>query len=525
MKLAELLHSIEVQNSIHVQDVFIRGISYHSQKVMPGDLFVCVRGLKTDGHKYLPNAVANGAVAAVVEEFNKDIAIPQYLVKDARLALAHLGAAFYDHPSKKMKMIGITATNGKTTTSFITNAILENEGLKTGLIGTVSIKIDDESIPSELTTPESLDLQYYLKRMVDCGVSHVSMEVSSQALEMHRVEQVEYDIVTLNNISREHIDSHGSFEKYFEVKSSLIRNASEKSFAILNLDDPYSSSLVDKTKAQVITFGVNSKDGHIHCKNLDLTTGRGKFTVEILKAFKVNGTEYIPGEFDIELSVPGLHSVYNSMVAITIALLCGVSVSTIQETLRNFAGVERRFEFIFEDDIKIIDDHFANAGNINVTLGTLKYMTYENLHLVYAIRGNRGPTVNRENAETIVSWADKLGIKEIIATKSVSHVTEKDTVSPEEQQVFEEVMAGANIKVNLVDELPDAIAVALNKAKTGDLVLLAGCQGMDYGAEIALHQLEKIKTNIPKEKLFFPLRNRVAGHEEKELVTNHLMEE
>jgi len=309
------------------------------------------------------------------------------------------------------------------------------------------------------------------------------------------------------------------------VKSSLIRNASEKSFAVLNLDDPYSASLFNKTKAQVITFGLNNKDGHIHCKNLDLSTGRGKFTVEIVKAFKVHDTEYIPGEFDIELSVPGLHSVYNSMVAITVALLCGVSVSTIQETLRNFAGVERRFEFIFEDDIKIIDDHFANAGNINVTLGTLKYMTYEKLHIVYAIRGNRGPTVNRENAETIVSWAGKLGIKKIIATKSISHVTEKDTVSDEEQQVFEEVMANANIKVNLIEELPDAIAEAIGNATAGDLVLLAGCQGMDYGAEIALHQLEKLKTNISKEKLFLPLRNRVAGHEEKELVTTHLMEE
>ncbi len=525
MKLADLLQSIEVLNTIHQQELTIRGISYHSKKVMPGDLFICVRGLKTDGHKYLPQAIANGAVAAVVEEFNKDYAIPQYLVKDGRLALANLGAAFYDYPAKKMKMIGITATNGKTTTSYMTNAILEKEGLKTGLIGTVSIKIDDVSIPAELTTPESLDLQSYLNQMVECGVSHVTMEVSSQALEMNRVEDVEYDIVTLNNISREHIDSHGSFERYFEVKSSLIRNASEKSFAVLNLDDSYSASLVNKTKAQVITFGVNNKDGHIHCKNLDLTTGRGKFTVEIVKGFKVNDTEYIPGEFDIELSVPGLHSVYNSMVAITISLLCGVSVSTIQETLRNFAGVERRFEFIFEDDMKIIDDHFANAGNINVTLGTLKYMTYKKLHIVYAIRGNRGPTVNRENAETIVSWAEKLGINEITATKSVSHVTEKDTVSDEEQQVFEEVMANAKIKVNLVEELPEAIAKALGEATAGDLVLLAGCQGMDYGAEIALHQLEKLKTNISKEKLFLPLRTRVVGHEEKDLITTHLMEE
>lgn len=511
MKLETLLQSLDVKKVLNDQDLTINGISYHSQKVSNGHLFVCVRGYKTDGHKYLKQAAENGAVAAVVEEFNEDVNIPQYLVEDCRISLARLGAHFYDNPSKKLNMIGITATNGKTTTSYMTNAILENEGLKTGLIGTVTIKIDDTSIPSELTTPESLDLQYYLNEMVERDVTHVSMEVSSQALEMNRVEQVDYDIVTLNNVSREHIDSHGSFEKYFEVKSSLIRNASENSFAVLNLDCPYSASLVNATKAQVITFGVKSNEGHIHCKNMDLSTGRAKFTVEILKSFRVNDTEYIPGEFDIELAVPGLHSVYNAMVAITVALLSNVSVSTIQKTLKTFGGVERRFEFIFEDDFKIIDDHFANAGNINVTLETLKFMDYQKLHLVYAIRGERGPTVNRENAETIAEWASKLGFNEVIATKSMSHVTSKDKVTDEEQQVFEEVMKDADIKVQLYDELPDAIENALSKAEAGDLILLAGCQGMDHGAEIALHQIEKIKKDFSKEKLFLPLRNRVSA--------------
>lgn len=511
MKLKELLNSIQVKRAYQDKDVAIEGIAYHSQKVSQGYLFVCIKGYKVDGHEYLSQAVAKGAVAAIVEEFQEEINIPQYLVENSRIALAELGASYYNNPSKSMKMIGITATNGKTTTSYMVNSMLENHGLRTGLIGTVTIKIDDTSIPSDLTTPESLDLQYYLREMVDRDVSHVSMEVSSSALELHRVKEVDYDIVTFNNISREHIDSHGSFERYYEVKSSLIRNASEKSVAVLNLDCSYSAALLDKTKAQVITFGLKSKEGHIHCKNLDLTTGRGRFTVEILKPFTVNNIEYLPSEFTIELSVPGLHSVYNSMVAITVALLCGVPISTIQQTLKNFAGVERRFEFIFEDDIKIIDDHFANPGNINVTLQTLDYMDYKKLHLVYAIRGERGTTVNRENSEAIVNWASKLGFDEIIATKSVSHVTSKDMVTEPELRVFLEVMSNAGIKVNLYDELTDAIAHALATAEEGDLILLAGCQGMDYGAEIALRQLHQKMIEYPKEKLFYPLRNRVAG--------------
>jgi len=494
--LKNLLNSIQVKQTFNGKDLNIEGISYHSQKVTNGHLFVCIRGYKTDGHKYLPQAVANGAVAAIVEEFQENISIPQYVVENSRIALARLGSAFYNNPSSKMKMIGITATNGKTTTSFMTNAMLENEGLKTGLIGTVVIKMHDYSTPAELTTPESLDLQYYLSQMVDKQVSHVTMEVSSAALETNRVENVNYDIVTLNNISREHIDSHGSFEKYFEAKSSLITDASDKSFAVLNLDCPYSASLINKTKAEVITFGVNSREGHIACKNLDLTTGRGKFTLEILKPFKVDGILYEPTEFEIQLSVPGLHSVYNSMVAIIIGLLCGVSISTIQKTLSTFSGVERRFQFIFEEDIKIIDDHFANSGNIDVTLETLKYMDYEKLHIVYAIRGERGPTVNRENAETIVKWASKLELSEITATKSISHVTTKDRVTDEELQAFQDVMDEANIKVNLYDELPDSISHAISNAETGDLILLAGCQGMDFGADIALKQIAVRKDNL-----------------------------
>lgn len=494
VKLSEILQSIEIIRIYKGQEMDISGISYHSQKVAQGHIFVCIRGYKTDGHKYLANAVSSGAVAAIVEEYQPEIDIPQYLVENGRIALARLADAFYDHPSQKMKMIGVTATNGKTTTSYMINAILEKQGYKTGLIGTVSIKIDDTSIPSELTTPESLDLQSYLQQMVERNVSHVTMEVSSAAQETHRIETVDYDIVTFNNLSREHIDSHGSFEQYFAAKSKLITNARESSTAILNLDCPYSASLVNDTKAQVITFSLKSTDGHIHCKDLDLSTGRAKFIYEILKPFTAGETVIEPSQFEVELAVPGLHSVYNSMVAITVALLSGASIPTIQNTLKSFPGVERRFEFIYEDEkMKIIDDHFANPGNINVTLETLKFMTYEKLHLVYAIRGDRGPTVNRENAQTIAKWAKLLEFDEIIATKSVSHVTAKDWVSDEELNVFMEEMDKANIKVSLYDELPDAISEALTTTETGDLVLLAGCQGMDPGAKIALQQLDKMK--------------------------------
>ncbi len=511
MRAYELLKAVDVLETLNGKDVEVKGIAYHSGQVKPGDIFVCIKGYKTDGHKYIPAAIKNGAVAVVVEELQPTLNIPQFRVADSRKALAALSDVYYNQPSQAMNIIGISATNGKTSTAFMTNTILEKHGLKTGLIGTVMVKFGNYIEPSILTTPESLDLQRYFSQMRKQGVSHVVMEVSSSALELKRVANVDFDIVTLNNINREHIDLHGSFERYYQVKSSLIRDAKARAWAILNLDEPYSKALIDKTKAQVLTYGIKDKTGDITIKDLDLSTGRGRFTVVIQKPIRSKEVEYKPQEFPINLSVSGYHSVYNSLVAISIGLLSGVPISTIQEAINSFKGVERRFQIIYDKGFKIIDDHFANPGNINVTLETLSMMDYNKLHLVYAIRGNRGVTTNRENAETIVKWAKKLNIKEIIATLSRSHVTEKDRVTPEEVEVFMEVMEEKGIKVHLYDELRDAISYGLSKAAKGDIVLLAGCQGMDYGAKVALEELYKLRPNIDRKELFKALEDRIAG--------------
>lgn len=512
MELTNLMNQLSIIDVKNAKNINITGLAYNSRKVEDGQVFVCIKGFKADGHKFAGQAVESGAVALVVEDFIEGLEVPQYKVENARKALAALASAYYDHPTSKLKTIGITATNGKTSTSFMTNAILENHGLKTGLMGTVVVKIGDYAEPSELTTPESLDLQCFYAKMVDEGVTHATMEVSSSALELKRVDCVDFDIVSLINISREHIDLHSSFEKYFEHKSSLIRNAGADKVAILNLDDTYSASLINKTQATVFTIGVEDQSADVICKDLDLSTGRAKFNLVIQRDLVTNDLVIPKQQFSIELSTPGFHSVYNSMVSIVFGLLCGVPVETIQKSLFEFVGVERRFEIIFEEDFKIIDDHFANSGNIDITLGTLEKMDFNRLSLIYAIRGDRGVTVNRENAETIAKWAPRLGIHEITATLSKSHVTSKDTVSEEEVRVFKEVMDEAGINVHLYEELPEAISFGLSEVSEGDLVLLGGCQGMDYGAKIALEQLESILPDVDKKKLYQPLEKRVAGN-------------
>ncbi len=519
MKINEILEAVAIPENSEGsaefikdwKDIEITGLSYHSKRVETNHLFFCIKGYETDGHKYLPEAVRKGAAAAVVEDIQPGIDIPQIKVKNSRIALAKSAANFYHHPSKKLQVIGITATNGKTTTSFMAHKILKDQNMEAGIIGTVMVQYRNKKIPSLLTTPESLDLQKHFNGMVEEGVSHVTMEVSSSAQELHRVDGVDFDIVTLNNISREHIDSHGSFERYFEVKSRLITRAKSDSAAVLNLDDAYSKGLISKTKSKVFTFGIEDSSGDFSVKNLDLSTGRGVFTLVINKDLHHKGVRIPKGEIDINLSVPGFHSVYNSVVAAIIGLLSGVDKSGVKKSLKAFRGVERRFEFLYEKDFKIVDDHFANAGNIHMTLGTLKEMEYNNLHVLYAIRGKRGVAVNRENTEALVEWLPKLGVTELLATESVSHVMEKDRVTAEEREVFQQVTKASGIPTRIIKELPEAVATIMKKAEPGDVVLLAGCQGMDYGGEMALKILVKGKTPKEQDEILAPLKDRVAG--------------
>lgn len=511
MKVQELINVLKiigVRKPIGYQEV--KGIANHSMNVEKGYIYVAIKGYITDGHKYIADAYSNGAIAAVVEEFSDDSEIPQYKVSNTREALSILSDQFYHHPSKDLRIIGVTATNGKTTTTYMLNSIMEEAGYKTGLIGSVINKIGDEFIPSVLTTPESLDLQKLLYKMKQENVEKVAMEVSSSALELGRVNNVDFDIVSFNNFTREHIDQHGSFEIYWEVKSSLIKNAKSNSFAILNLDDEYSMSLIGETKAKVITYSLKQQMGNFYAKDLVLADGRAKFTVVVNNPYEAFGKRIEMKEFPIVLGVPGYHSAANAMAAISIAMTDGISSEAIQEALLYFNGVERRFQYIYENDFFIIDDHFANRANINITLKTIENMDYNKLYLVYAIRGSRGVTVNRENAEALVEWKDKLNIDEVIATKSTEVVTSKDLVTHKEESVFDEVMKKSGICVYKYERLDDAIKYALGKAEKNDIVLLAGTQGMDHGGKVALDYLHELRPEIPEEELYKPIKNRVV---------------
>ncbi|WP_422487066.1 Mur ligase family protein [Gudongella sp. DL1XJH-153] len=512
MKLKDLLRSLDILETRNVNmDLDIEGIACHSTKVEPGFIYVAIKGYITDGHKYIEQALSKGAVTLIVEEFNDELdGFCQVKVQNSRKALSRLSSNFYDNPTEKTKVVGVTATNGKTTTTFILDYIYTKAGYKTGMVGSVLSKTGKRTELASLTTPESLHLQCLFSEMVEENVDRAVMEASSSALELYRVNDVDYDIVSFNNFSREHIDQHGSFERYWEVKSSLIRDAKPEAIAVLNVDNEKIASLITDTCAKVVTISVDCDEGMINCKNLKLVKGRGVFDIVIKDNINLGDLVIDKGSFQVELKIPGYHSVENAMMAIAIALADGVDRDIIVESLKEFGGVERRFEFIYENEFTIIDDHFANIKNINSTLGTIADMDKNKVHIAYAIRGNRGVTVNRENAQALMDWKEKLGIEEVIATRSLGSVGDKDAVSSEEESVFREVLDDAGIKYRIFDTIKEAIETILEKSEKDDIVLLAGCQGMDRGARIAFDYIHRKNPDLDSIDLYKPLTKRVA---------------
>lgn len=494
------------------KNVQINKIAYHSQEVIAETLFVCITGYKTDGHNFAQMAVDKGARALIVERYIPELNVPQYKVKDSRKALAKVSSVFYKRPSRKMRVFGVTGTNGKTTISYMTDSIFRTDLRDTGLIGTVMIKNKEKKAPSVLTTPESLDLQMYLHEMQTAGVSDVSMEVSSSALELQRVADVDFDVVAFTNINKDHIELHGSFDNYFSAKASLIKKAAKKSTAIINGDEPLLASLVEETDAQVVTFGINNEEASVTATDVKLTEGIPTFTVRLNKPLTtLTGKIVDLTSFEVNLSVPGEHSIYNALTAIIVGLVNDIPERTVIKGIEAFEGVERRFHILYDQEFTIVDDLFLNENNIESSMRTLQKLSYESIKIVHAIRGNNGPELNRENATKMAQWFKKLSIDKMILTASRSHVRTKDQVTSSELKAFLRVMADYNISVDYYDELEEALSSGLNQIEEGDLMLITGAKGMDYGAKTLLELLKSTKPKSSRRRIQNVLNKKMVG--------------
>lgn len=516
--VADLFAAVETKslpaNWDQLSKMTVKSIQHDSRRIDAGDVFVAVAGFEADGHLYLQQAQDRGALLAVVEKLRPDLELAQVLVANSRLAQAQLAANYYHNPSRELNVCGITGSNGKTSTSLMYREIIEQAKGACGLIGTVAYESGSSTVASNLTTPDSLDLQRYLREMRDNGYRYVVMEVSSIGLDQDRPHGAAYDVAAFINIGREHLDYHGDLEHYLAAKKKLLELLKPEAMVVLNMDDALLAPMQEELKYPVLTFASKSKAA-LRAENIDLSSGFARFDLvfdpEALSLEAKNKLSMKSGQsLRLQLKVPGLHSVYNALAAAACALATGASLEECAQGLEAYSGVERRFQLVYDGDFRIFDDHFANSKNIAMTLSTLSKMDYRQLVICYAVRGKRGVTVNRENIEALNRFIHQLKIKEFIATSSQDEVGHYDEVQQDELLVYREEMAKNELADRFTDTLEEAIDLSLAALEPGDVLLLAGCQGMDAGARIALN---KLADRYPgeREKILLPLKDRVCG--------------
>lgn len=431
----------------------ISHIEYDSRKVIPNTLFCCIVGEKTDGHNYAKQAVEKGAVALIVNhELQIGSDIIQIIIDDTRAAMALVAAEYYDHPSKKMTMIAVTGTNGKTSTTYMIDAIARQAGKKTGIIGTITNKILDEEVHTERTTPESVDLQELLARMVKAGVDWVIMEASSHSLELKRVYGITYDVGIFTNLTQDHLDFHKDFEHYRKAKKILFYNSKA---AVINADSEDGKYMAEGIPCPVFTYGINEIS--------DYTASHEKL--------ESNGSSYLfstpVGSTLINLNIPGKFSIYNSLGAASACMTLGLDLQTVKAGLKNLAHVKGRAESIHNEKkgyTVMIDYAHTPDGLINI-LSSVRGFVKGRLITLFGCGGDRDRTKRPIMGAAACKYSD------FVIVTSDNPRTEKPSA------IIEDIMPGvkdAGCEYIVIENRREAIEYALNIAEKDDIIVLAG---------------------------------------------------
>jgi UDP-N-acetylmuramoyl-L-alanyl-D-glutamate--2,6-diaminopimelate ligase len=448
----------------------IQHLAYDSRQVLPESLFVAIRGYHLDGHRYLSEAVSRGASAAVVEnlESTRHVPVPLVLVPDSRQALAILANRYYGYPSRHLTMIGVTGTNGKTTTSCLIKAIFEAAGQKMGLLGTVTYEIGQESLTPSNTTPESLDLQRFLARMVEQGLSGVVMEVSSHALEMNRVMGCEFDTAVFTNLTQDHLDFHHSMENYFSAKQRLFTALGQQAVkstrktAVINLDDPWGERLVSATRAPIYSYSLSALRGaNITAREVQSNWAGIRFTAVTPV-----------GDFPVNSALIGRYNLYNLLAAVGVGLAHEIPVQAICEGIAQLRRVPGRFEPIEagQDFIVIVD--YAHTED------ALKHL----LDAVIELRSGRVITVFGCGGERDRGKRPTMG--RVAALLSDLVILTSDNPRGENPiEILKEIEDGIRAvrpgwkperHYYLIPNRGEAIEKAVGLAETGDMLVIAG---------------------------------------------------
>lgn len=452
--LLESLHAIVPYKGENPE---ITSIENDNRKVQKGSLFICIKGYTVDGHDFAESAVKNGAVAILAER-PLDLEVPVVLVNNTTRAMAVLADAFYGQPTKSLHLIGITGTNGKTTTSHLIEKIFADAGEKTGLIGTMYTKIADKTIETKNTTPESLTLQKTFKQMVDAGVNTAVMEVSSHALDLGRVHGCDYNVAVFTNLTQDHLDYHQTMEEYKRAKSLLFAqlgntfDLNKPKFAVLNADDPAAEMYSRSTAAHVVTYGIE-QEADIKAKNIQMTPKGTVFDLEM------KGVSY-----PIRMQLIGKFSVYNVLASITTALVSGLEIEQIIQSIESVEGVAGRFELVNAgQDFTVIVDYAHTPDSLENVLKTIQHFAEKRVFVIVGCGGDR----DRTKRPIMAQIACKFATDPILTS---DNPRSEDPVGILKD--MEEGVQGENYQV--IPDRRKAIFTAVSQASPGDVILIAG---------------------------------------------------
>lgn len=470
IKLSKLLKGLILKEAHGISETEISGLAYHTDQVESGALFFAVPGTKAYGWEYVKEALNKGASAVVVPSNAPSLEAPNIRVPDVRLALAVASDIFYDHPSGKMRLTGVTGTNGKTTTTHLINAILEKGKYQTGLIGTIDYRVAGEALPVLATTPEASDLQRMLAYMEEKGVNHGILEVSSHALSWRRVYGCDFDIAVLTNITSDHLDFHGDFENYRSAKASLfaqmgggVTQLGKPRAAVLNKDDPNFSFFEDMAASQVVTYGIeNTSD--VQATDLVLD--------QKMTSFRVHS---FSGEFQLNLHLRGKFNVYNALAAVTTGLIEGVDISVIKEALEEVRGIPGRFEKVEvgQDFLVVVDYAHTSDSLENILQGAHNLAKGGKLITVFGCGGDRDKTKRPLMGKIAGRYSD------------FCVVTSDNPRTEDPEAIIENILPGVREEKNskeyevLVDR-EQAIRKAIEKAQKNDVIVIAGKGHEEY---------------------------------------------
>lgn len=462
MRLDKLLERLDYEVLQGTDQTEVTTLINDSRKAEKGSVFVCISGAVSDGHSYAADVAAKGAAALVVEH-NVDVPedVTVILVKDTRYALALMSAAYFGYPADKMKIIGITGTKGKTTTTYMIKSILDGVGHKVGLIGTIEAIIGEKHIPASNTTPESYTIQKYFAEMAEAGCDCVVMEVSSQGLMLHRTAGIPFEIGIFTNLGKDHIgpNEHKDFEDYKRCKGLLFQQCR---LGIANVDDRYFKDVFKNATCRVETFGF-SENADLRAENVKLVSHPGYLGV----AYHVSGLM----NFDVEIDIPGKFSVYNSLTAIAVCRHFQVPAEKIKEVLKQ-AKVKGRIEMIkVSDEFTLMIDYAHNAMSLESLLTTLKEYNPKRLVCLFGCGGNRSKDRRYEMGEVSGRLAD------------LTIITSDNPRFEEPQDIIDDIKTGIGRTDGKYVEICDrkeAIKYAIANGQPGDVIVLAGKGHEDY---------------------------------------------